>query len=274
MCRLIGFISDKPQTLSQTTGLAPLERLATWNPHGWGIAATTPAGGWSVAKAPTSAASDGRFPAEVRTRSGQIVIAHLRLASMGAVKMENTHPFRSGRWTFAHNGTIHGVERLSALAPGPHGTTDSEAWFHHLLGRLRGVRCDQDVDYHVFRAVADTERFCRVSGLNFLLSNGRTLWAHRLGYGLCMLDTRTADAKDGAVIFASEPLSAEPWREIGQNTLVRVNPGPDGRMLITRYSTATKPPVHRPTQASWRSSWARKPLGQSRFEWDGAEGGE
>src|SRR5690606_27245264 len=46
---------------------------------------------------------------DVRT---DVMIGHVRRASIGAHRTENTHPFRYRMWLFAQTGTIGGFDRL------------------------------------------------------------------------------------------------------------------------------------------------------------------
>ena len=111
------------------------------------------------------------------------VVAHVRKATVGAVTLENCHPFVRelwGRyWVFAHNGdlkdyapSLHGSFR-------PVGTTDSEQAFCWLLQELdkshAGVPSIQELTHTLTELVP---RIARHGTFNFLLSNGQALWAH------------------------------------------------------------------------------------------------
>src|SRR5262249_34998651 len=74
-----------------------------------------------------------------------VMIGHVRRASVGALRTENTHPFRYRMWMFAQTGTIGGFERLRErlLASQPEflrrnvrGETDSELFFYLFLSFL------------------------------------------------------------------------------------------------------------------------------------------
>ncbi len=79
---------------------------------------------------------------DIRT---DVLIGHVRRASVGALRTENTHPFRYRSWVFAHTGTIGGFEHLRErlLASQPEflrrnvrGETDSECLFYLFLSFL------------------------------------------------------------------------------------------------------------------------------------------
>jgi len=84
-------------------------------------------------------------------------VLHLRSATVGDYRAENTHPFRMRQWLFAHHGTVHGFEavreRLAEALPdflrrNVRGTTDSELVFHTFLSFLHdgGLLDAPDVD--------------------------------------------------------------------------------------------------------------------------------
>lgn len=74
-----------------------------------------------------------------------VLIGHVRHATVGALRTENTHPFRYRMWLFASTGTIDGFDRLRErlLASQPEflrrnvrGDTDSEMFFYLFLSFL------------------------------------------------------------------------------------------------------------------------------------------
>ena len=83
------------------------------HPDGWGI-------GWFadddayVVKSGLAAHSCPRFrQVSARLRSHTFLV-HVRRATVGTVDSLNAHPFRHGRWLFAHNGTVFGFDVLRA----------------------------------------------------------------------------------------------------------------------------------------------------------------
>jgi predicted glutamine amidotransferase len=83
-----------------------------------------------------------QLAADVRA---DVLIGHVRSATVGALRTENTHPFRYRQWLFAQTGTLPGFEtmrdRLLATVPGflrgnIRGETDAEAAFHVFLSFL------------------------------------------------------------------------------------------------------------------------------------------
>jgi predicted glutamine amidotransferase len=113
------------------------------------------------------------------------VIAHIRKATQGPVGLENTHPFMRelwGRyWIFAHNGNLKDYAPTLDGSFVPVGQTDSERVFCHLLQTLRQRFPNGAPGRDLLRgALEDFAAQLRPHGpLNFLLSNGDCLFAHR-----------------------------------------------------------------------------------------------
>ena len=187
-----------------------------------------------VDKQPLAAYEDREFAAEARQVRSHLFLAHIRHATRGEPRPENTQPFSHGSLVFAHNGTIDGLEDLPDSLGFILGDTDSERYFallHHFLGEapdtITGIR--KTVDWI-------TEN-CTYTSLNFLLADGDSLYALRLPgteelfirhleaqedlRGLSSYGTRTESRHpSGAVLFASEQLDPSPsWRELEPGTL-------------------------------------------------------
>ena len=113
------------------------------NPHGWGTAVYK-AGKAEVLKGPESAAAS--VEAEKTAEKGfdtDLLLAHIRYATKGAVSLENTHPFvlkdiSGTEWVFAHNGTVFESDLLSGYVHDQKGETDSERIFRYIIDSLNG----------------------------------------------------------------------------------------------------------------------------------------
>lgn len=144
---------------------------------GWGFAGRLTGFAFQFARSVLDASSDPEYPIAVRRASvtdpGTFFLAHVRNASVGGTRLENTHPFVRRDWMFAHNGTIHGLE----VPPGhiAQGDTDSERFFLHILDEYRRTR-DMTV---ALRTVLPRIARRRNSSLTFLLTDGRDLYAFR-----------------------------------------------------------------------------------------------
>jgi predicted glutamine amidotransferase len=181
----------------------------------------------------------GVDPAYVSTRflelgavQSRSLLAHIRLASVGAVCPTNSHPFVAEGWAFSHNGTIHHfAERraaFEALLPegrrsAIRGQTDSERCFQLFLHHLKGSSLSDVARAltQVMRAVAaifDAGE-AKQSATNFLVSNGTVMAASRKGRTLF-----TAEA-NGARMIASEPLWHDhEWTAVPEDHVVGVGP--------------------------------------------------
>ncbi|CAM9418476.1 unnamed protein product [Ectocarpus fasciculatus] len=124
------------------------------------------------------------YPIKTRT-----VIAHVRMATQGRVRLENVHPFSrelwGSYWIFAHNGDVPSAKDAAKRAVflktkskryTPVGDTDSEAVFCFFLNRLLDAFPDAppnmaDVFVELKRV---WQELCSESGVifNFLLGQG------------------------------------------------------------------------------------------------------
>jgi glutamine amidotransferase len=264
MCRLTGIVASEPTEFGLVLKDAPrcLARLSHEHPDGWGIAIFgAESRAWDLSKGTERAADDGRFH-EIAARSrGHVLVAHVRQKTVGPTRLENTHPFARGGWVFAHNGTIKDIDalrssvsavRLSEIA----GETDSELLFAYLLSRFdeRGLAelDDEASRAAAYDALAEITRELRernVGAFNFLLSDGTTTFAHRFGRSLYVLERMPGDPvretrelsamativtkwtpRRHAVLVASELITNEPWQELPEGTLLRIDRGPVPRI--------------------------------------------
>jgi predicted glutamine amidotransferase len=115
------------------------------------------------------------------------VIAHIRKATQGEIRLENCHPFRRelwGRyWVFAHNGDLPNVFDLKPDADNFYsavGKTDSEWAFCLILNRLRQRFPTQKpplIDlYPVLKEI--TQAIAQFGTFNYLLSDGEHFFVH------------------------------------------------------------------------------------------------
>ena len=158
MCRLLGYCSRDAASVAELLGTESFRAftsLSDLHGDGWGMAwyaGSRPA----VWKSAERAGSEPEYDKLAWQPLGDLGLVHLRWATPGlAVTDVNTHPFRYGDYTFAHNGAIHPQERLGEMLPPDWerqlaGTTDSERYFLHLMWRL----AERDGD--VIAAIADT----------------------------------------------------------------------------------------------------------------------
>jgi glutamine amidotransferase len=190
----------------------------------------------------------------------QCIVGHIRKATVGAVNIENTQPFRAvvGRdeLLFAHNGDLQDISDLMApeMLDQAEGDTDSEQAFCLLRHRWRNLlnRCASDPGLAERRAVV--QRFAAqirpLGPANFLFHDGTYLYVHAHQRtqadgevrppGLfhlqreCLPDATfngggvaltNSDQSQRVSLFVSMPLSDEPWRPLAEGELLVVNKG-------------------------------------------------
>lgn len=219
--------------------------------HGWGVADYR--NGMPLIEKQTWAAYHGEHFKRTAARVyAHTVVAHVRRATVGGTKIENTHPFHYGKWIFAHNGTVpHFLEVRDRMMPhidpmlqnDIRGTTDSEHVFYYLLSlRLRHPETDLRALVaaglnHLRGWCAEVDPSANV-GLNIVLTDGTDLVGSRLGRTLwhlrreqvytCDICGRSHVHHDfetdyRAVEIASEPISDDPWEQFPDGVVYSVD---------------------------------------------------
>jgi predicted glutamine amidotransferase len=187
----------------------------------------------------------------------RLFVGHVRAATGTPVEQTNCHPFRHGRWLFAHNGFIDGYfsvrrELLHAVDPavfnGIEGTTDSELMFH--LALTFGL--EDDPPQAVARTIGLVESVGHEHGVEFpfqgtiATSDGECIWAFRYsseGTSRSLFfstDVRTLralypenellrDLGEESRLVVSEPLGDLPgaWNEVPEASYGVIQPGQD-----------------------------------------------
>jgi predicted glutamine amidotransferase len=198
------------------------------------------------------------------------VIAHIRKATQGDVRLENCHPFVRELWgyywVFAHNGNLKNFHPRLHGAFRPVGQTDSEQAFCWIMQELAkshaGVPSVAELTLTLQELAADISRY---GTFNFLLSNGQALWAHATSQ-LCYVERRhpfhqarladddmridfaqTNDPQDRIAIVVTAPLTTdENWTPFETG---RVRVFVDGVLQSEDRPTA-RMPQHQLTPAS------------------------
>lgn len=223
MCRLLGMIANV--NVDFKFSLSNFSQFAENNPDGYGI-------GWyekgkpKVMKEPISALKSENFIKISHQATSTIFICHVRKATKGNRKIENCHPFNYEQWLFAHNGSIDNSENLKELLKDKYkkeikGETDSEVFFYWILQNIEETQNDIDGIEHSIKYIYKNHKF---SGLNFILSNGKKLYAFRYSskktnyYSLFWLkrdpeiskfQTSTLESKEIGVLIESKKLNHE-----------------------------------------------------------------
>ncbi len=268
MCRLYGFHSTEPTKvectlvhaqnalLTQSAG----DQSGYSHTEGWGIAMYENA--HPVVEKQAWAAYHGEhFERSAAKVYAHAVLAHIRRATVGTPSLENTHPFHSGRWSFAHNGTIPNIENVRSVllehinpvfAARIKGETDSELAFALFLTRFAKLALN-----NVELAVRDTVSIIETAvkrhapgrklGLNMMLTDGKVFCGTRYGRTLYKVEREgvydceicgfphihhNPDKAYRAVVIASEPITSEDWQVVPDHSFWMV--GPDSRLEISK----------------------------------------
>jgi len=200
-----------------------------------------------------------KFVESQALRSTQ-VIAHIRHANVGSVRLANTHPFTrelGGQMqAFAHNGYLPGIHthpdhRLGRFSP--IGDTDSEWAFCVLLSRLSEIwlpgRPVPSISDRLEIVSEYARQIRRLGPANFLYSDGDAIFAHadrRLhddgvlrDPGLCLRrqicrglhqpiagsGIEVASPEQEIVLVASVPLTERSWEPLSTGTVVTLRNG-------------------------------------------------
>lgn len=235
MCRLFGFrsavVSRAHRSLVEAENA--LAQQARHHKDGWGIGYFH-GGDAYVLKSQEGAADNDSFRRASSHLSSQTFVVHVRRATVGGVGPYNIHPFRHGRWLFAHNGTLQGFDRLRepllarippALRDRVLGTTDTETLFFYLLTCLEeagvatsgsGPTCGnlladalQDAMDSLYRLTVEVDVPPPI--VNFILTNGSVFAANRSGRELYMATEK--HHRGDFEIRAAEKLCVRPFRE-------------------------------------------------------------
>lgn len=190
MCQLLGMNCNVPTDICFSfTGFKARGGETDVHADGWGIAFFEGRGVRLFLDPQPSSASPIAELVRAYPIHSKNVIAHIRKATQGSVKLENTHPFQRelwGRyWVFAHNGhlpQLNEVENPLALDGGflPVGDTDSEKALCWILQNLRnkfGDVAPQEGDLFAYLHEL-TLQLCAYGQCNYLLSNGQMMYAH------------------------------------------------------------------------------------------------
>ena len=270
MCELFAISSRFPvtvdlslETFSRHGGLS--------GPHkdGWGIAYYDSCDVRLVKDTTAARQSPWVRFVEERRLCSQLVISHIRRATVGGVELRNIQPFVRELGgcvhVFAHNGHCPGVmsdDRFRLRHCRPVGETDSEHAFCALLGRL------QELWLNTGAVPPLGERAAIVSGFavdlrslgpaKFLYADGDALFAHahrrrhedairppglhvlvrKCGRSSDMFETSGLTIESGSqtvVLFASVPLTDESWKPLDEGTLIVAQ---DGMLMSARVASA------------------------------------
>jgi predicted glutamine amidotransferase len=147
MALMFGFIGNRPdlgaRVLESNRAVLSVRRDPA-EPLGWGLGFYQ-SGEVLLRRRPIDDRDEIDLVEAAEDLRTDVMIGHVRRASIGAHRTENTHPFRYRMWLFAQTGTIGGFERLRErlltsqpefLRRNVRGETDSECFFYLFLSFL------------------------------------------------------------------------------------------------------------------------------------------
>ena len=212
------------------------------NGNGWGLAWWEQSEGEPTVRRGEAPAYDDAFfddaVAEVMASEAQVAVAHVRACSSGLCNLPNPHPFQLellGRsWLLGHNGTIDKELLLSLIDPtflvahpthngsNPDEWIDSELYLRLIMEHVQAQ--GGEVVPAIQRAVhALHDSGGRISGANFFLSDGQTVWAYKDGMSLYWFyDTVVAPCSAVASDYPTDDRGR--WQKLDDGQLVVLHP--------------------------------------------------
>jgi predicted glutamine amidotransferase len=184
MCQLLGMNCNTPTDIVFSfEGFHRRGGLTDHHADGWGIAFFEAEGCRLFLDDKPSAESPVANMVRQYPLKSKNVIAHIRKATQGEVKLANSHPFMRemwGRyWIFAHNGDLKDFQPEEGEYYRPVGSTDSERAFCFLLETLRQRWAHAPEPTQLVAEVSRLAAQISTHGIfNFMLSNGEFLLAH------------------------------------------------------------------------------------------------
>ncbi len=226
MCQLMGMSANVPTDARFSfTGL--VERAGRTDIHrdGWGITFYQGKGAQNFRG--LSAGSDCEVAQFLKTQKikADIVVGHIRQANVGALTLENTHPFCRELWgryfTFAHNGQIQGIfDKLSLGRFTPVGSTDSEFIFCWLMHEIeQAFPSPPDDSRALYQLIYQRLGQLHAKGVsNVLLTDGTVL----IAYCSNRLQWITRRAPFGSALLKDIDLEVDFATETTENDVVTV----------------------------------------------------
>jgi len=240
MCRLFGLIANKEVDIrfSMLEASNNFKKQSKNNPHGWGIAYYKDSKA-IVDKYGESAFRSKKFDELAKEAKSSLFIVHIRYATSGSSNSDkNAHPFVFKHWIFAHNGTINKERILKLLKPDYNKNftsepIDSEIYFRYVIQCIeKSGNLKEGIKIAVKEVIKDS------NGANFLLSDGKKIYAFRYGKNLyyllrdpallnvvseetkALIESKTL-SKEKAILISTEKLTkSEPWKEIKNGVLL------------------------------------------------------
>ncbi len=209
MCELLGFSAARKEDLSDL--LREFFSHSEKNPHGWGMMYDPDC---RIIKGAGKAYDSSELYELLENISPQdTLLAHIRYATVGKIRIENCHPFSgrdiSGReWTLIHNGTIYSGKDSYKYLNKQIGDTDSERLFLSFMDTMNDAISKGKLTERERFAVVDrfiTDNAPR-NKLNLIIYDGDLMYAHKnLKNTLCI------KRYGKGTLIATVPLDESKW---------------------------------------------------------------
>jgi predicted glutamine amidotransferase len=211
-----------------------------------------------LSKKPSAKSEEIDYTELVEGITSRVLLVHIRKATVGAWKEDNTHPFRFRRWLFAHVGHFPALEekreevigRLPPfLARNLSGDTDSELAFHLFLeilfreGKLNDLNLDvEDLDAYLKECVENIEKLHEGPHrpkMAIMITNGQVMaaacrgitmhYSHREGILECPLHEDSEQQQHlhgrfrGIMLGAAMSNPGHQWREVADGSRLHIS---------------------------------------------------
>ena len=226
MCELFGFTSSEPTDIRSY--LQTFYSHSEKHPHGWGILRGE--GDSYILSKEGIKASESRLLAQIlETLPPQKnLLAHIRFATVGSIRVENCHPFTgrdlSGRsWTMIHNGTIYSGRKLIRAVYHQSGDTDSERLFLYLLHCInaqQGIGTPLTAEARFALVDGIVQEMAPRNKLNLLLFDGELMYVHKN-----LEDTLKYKRIGNGVLFSTQALDESGWEDVPIAQLIAFRAG-------------------------------------------------
>ncbi|MEV6134904.1 ergothioneine biosynthesis protein EgtC [Nocardia sp. NPDC051990] len=259
MCRQLGYVGPPVRVGDMLTLGSHSLRTQAWAPKdmrgggtinadGFGVAWWRDDDGVTVSRYRNSAPiwTDPAVEEVLPQLQSWAVLAAVRSATVGMpVERTACAPFTHGRWAFSHNGVVPDWRRALSAVAEEFGCTATELGAGQLFDPMQLLEAESATDaamlWVILRSLLSTDTpdgswaaapaalsllvaavLAQSPGarLNFLLGDGKQLWATTVYHSLSALVT------DDFAILSSEPFDDDPrWRSIPDRQLVSARPG-------------------------------------------------
>ena len=216
MCELFGINSARKIPVNEL--LREFFSHSVRHPNGWGLA-TFHHGAVSLEKEPVQASKSIYLKERLRQKiSAEVLMAHIRYATIGNMEYGNCHPFLkrddSGRcWVLAHNGTIFDYPALNPYQYRQEGGTDSERILLFLVDQINRRQAELGRPLDAAERFGLLERWiadmAKGNKLNLMIYDGEMLYVYT-NYANSLYVCEGG----GIAAFCTVPLRAGCWNPL------------------------------------------------------------